>query len=78
MFTDFILEAYIVTIKTINSAGNEVVIDKNALNDGVSNYVFGLLVKIGSQTNYLVQWRPFTEKDGKRIYGDYREHNFKK
>ena len=62
---------------TTDVNGDEVSIDKHYLKDGVSNYVFGLLVQIGSQKNYTVKWRPFAEREGKRIYGDYREKPFK-
>ena len=62
---------------TTDKEGNTVSIDKVYLNDGISNYVFGLLVQIGSRTNYTLKWRPFAVRDGKRIYGDYREKPFK-
>ena len=62
---------------TTDKEGNTVSIDKYYLNDNVSNYVFGLLVQIGSQENYTLKWRSFAERDGKRIYGAYCEKPFK-
>ena len=73
---DFNTKTVYTALVTTDKEGKEVVIDKKFLNDGISEYVYGLLIEIASTKNYTVKWRPYTVLDGEKIYGKYRNTPF--